>query len=100
MNTVLKNIKSLVNTATIKINKTAKQYETLESIENADQYISAVQKTDRFDLYLEFDLDVIIQANITDDLELQMQYASNPSTIPKIYQDKVLELHRQSVIDN
>lgn len=100
LNTLLKNIKVLVNGAVIKMGKTAKEYETLEATINADGYIAAVQKTDRFDLYESFDLEAIINANITPDIELQIQYANDPSTIPSQFKDAVLNAQRQFIIDN
>lgn len=100
METVFKNIKTLVNSSVIKFAKTAKEFETLESIENADRYISAKQKTDRFDLYSEFDLDAVINAHISPGLDQNIKYASNPSSIPISLRDAVLNAQRQYTIDN
>lgn len=100
MDTVFKNIKTLVNGSVVKFTKTAKEYETLESIENADRYIAAVQKTDRFDLYTEFDLEAIINARITTNTDEQIKYASDPSSIPYQFRDTVLNAQRQFIIDN
>jgi len=100
MNTIFKNLKTLVNSSVIKMNNMAKEYETLESVENSDTYIAAYQKTDTFDMYLEFDLDVIISTKITNDPDLQIQYANNPSSIPSQYRNIVLEAQRKYIIDN
>ena len=104
MNTIVKDIKTLVNNSTIKIDSVAKQYETLESISDSDRYISAVQKTDRFDLYSTFDIDAVGEAFTSEtgqlliDEELQFQYANNPHLIPEQYKDKVLNKQREYII--
>ena len=105
MNTIIKDIKNLVNNSIIKIDSIAKQYETLESITDSDRYISAVQKTDRFDLYSTFDIDAVGDAfrnengEITISEELQFQYANNPYVIPIQYRDKVLNKQREYIIN-
>ena len=106
MDTIVKDIKNLVIGSTIKMDSIAKQYETLESISYSDEYISAVQKTDRFDLYTSFDIDAVgdafrnINGQIIISSDTQLHYANNPSAIPLAYRDKVLEVQRQYIIDN
>lgn len=100
MNTVLKDIKTLVNSSIIKIESMAKKFETLETIENADKYIAAVQQTDRFNMYTTFDIDAVINANITTNVDLQLQYANEPSTIPAQFRDRILNEQRKIIIDN
>lgn len=104
MDTIVKDIKTLANSSIIKIDAIAKQYETLETIANSDAYIAASQKTDRFDLYTTFDIDVIgdafrdVNGDITISEELQFEYANKPYLIPIIYRDKVLDIQRQYII--
>ena len=104
MDTIVKDIKTLVSSSIIKIESMSKKYETLESISDADMYISAVQKTDRFDLYSTFDIEVIADAfrdvhgEVSISEELQIQYANNPALIPTAYREKVLLLQRDVII--
>ena len=101
LNTLLKNIKSIVNSSVIKINNVAKSYESLDSIKSADEYIVAMQKMDNFFSYHEYYYDAVASAlpagTPEEDIEL---CASNPSMIDIQYRDIVLQNQRKEIIDN
>lgn len=99
LDTFIKYTKTMVTNSVVKFNYKAKQYETVDSLRNADEYMAAVQKTDRFDLYSEFNIDSVRGAGLEylgyDVFEL----ASNPDSIPKKYREDVLNQERQIIIN-
>ena len=101
LNTLLKNIKSIVNSSVIKINNVAKSYETLDSLKSANEYVVAVQGLDNFLSYSEYEFDAVASAlpsGIPDE-DIQ-EYASNPLTIPMQYRDSILQYQRNVIIEN
>jgi len=100
MDTVLKNLKKLINSSTVKLKNMASQNETLYTLTLSDEYLMAIQRTYTFDMFSSFNYEVIANANITSDEILNMQYASDPKTIPVQYRNKVLESYRTYTINN
>lgn len=99
LDTFVKYTKTMVNNSVIKFNYKAKKYENVESLRNADEYISAVQKTDRFDLYSEFNIDAVRAAGLEYLGYDVSELANNPDSIPKKYRDAVLNQERQIKIN-
>lgn len=100
MDTILKNLRTLVNNSVIKFEKEAKKYEDLYSIQTSDEYISAIQQTDQFNYIDEFTYDVIRDARITEDPELITEYALHPHIIPKEFHNIIMEINRKYIINN
>lgn len=100
LDTFVKYTKTVVSNSVVKFNYKAKEYETVDSLRNADEYIAAIQKTDRFDLYPEFNIDSIVSAGLGHLGYDTFELASNPDMIPRQYRDAVLKFERQSIIND
>lgn len=99
LNTFVKYTKTMVNNSVVKFSYKAKDNETIESLRNADEYISALKKADRFDLYNEFRIESIKKANLDKFGYSAFDLANNPELIPKKYRDIVLNYERQAIVD-
>lgn len=104
MNTLIKNIQTVVSTIVIKYDNEARQMDTIDSIMDADQYVAAKIQSDSFSDYPVFDVDVLINAGmltlVEGDVEKLYEYAANPRLIPNTYKDAVLSEQRKYIIDN
>lgn len=109
LNTLLRNIRSIVDSSVIKINSVAKSYETLDSIREGDRYVLAVQKADTFFSYSEYEFDAVYEEykNIdpyrsmsAEELEATCsELAANPSQIPIEYRDRILNRQREIIVN-
>lgn len=89
--TILKNI-------TIKYNGKAEEYETMEIRGNADGYFDALQKRDTFYTYSNYTEEELLAVGIPEDKIFV--YQTTPRSIPKEYQQPLLDNRRKSIIEN
>ncbi len=94
---ILNDIKLLVNNIIIKLNSKAETYETVSIKREADKYVAAYLERDTFNSYRYYPMDVIAKAGITDLNELTI-YSNDRHKIPREKQKDVLKAMRQTVI--
>ena len=98
LQTLLKNINTIVNSAIIKYNKKATDNETLSSARVADYYMGAEEKLLTFWSFDRFSTDAIINSGMptypSDNYETNTftvsTYAANKKLIPEVYRDAVV----------
>ena len=95
---ILNDIKSMVNNVIIKLSYKADLYETAEITREADRYIAAYMERDTFNSYRSYPIDVLAKAGISNLNELHT-YTENRHKIPRDKRDAVLRAMRQTVID-
>lgn len=103
LDTLIKNIQTIIDSIVIKYDNEAKKYDTIEFIMDADQYVAAKLNSDTFFDYSEFPMEVLEDAGMMSIVDTYMDlypYASNPSTIPKEFRQKVVESNRKYIINN
>lgn len=99
LNLLYKDIRTVIETGTIKYNRQAKATETLESKKQSDRFISASMKQDNFGSYIKFEYEALYNAGITDK-ELIQKYMEDKLLIPYEKRDMVLQCQRQLIINN
>lgn len=95
---ILNDIRSIVNNVIVKINSYAEQYETADIKREADRYIAAYLERDTFNSYRGYSMDVLSKAGIGNLNDLY-DYSSNKHNIPRDKRKAVLKAMRQTVID-
>lgn len=94
-----KDIKTVIESGTIKYNRQAKLSETLESKRESDRFISASMQQDSFNSYSKFQYDALYNAGITDK-ELIAKYMGDKLSIPYEKRDLVVQCQRRLIINN
>ena len=95
----LKNIlKESIPDIAIKYSVKAKEFETVETKREGDQYVCAKMKIDTFNNYLKFPREVLQAAGFTDD-EIN-RFLNHPDDIPYNRRDSVLNAMRKYIVDN
>lgn len=84
---------------TIKYNCKAESYETLETKQLADGYMDAIQEKDTFLTYRDYSSEEFDKVGLTD-YKIRIQAQTDIRSVPKIYQEPLLKLRRQRVIDS
>jgi hypothetical protein len=95
---ILNDIKSMVNNVIIKLSYNAEQYETLNIKREADRYIAAYMERDTFNSYRNYSMDVLSRAGITNLNELT-EYSNDRHKIPRNKRKDVLKAMRETVIN-
>ena len=95
---ILNDIRKMVNNVIIKSSYLADEYETASSRREADRYISAYIERDTFNSYREYPSYVLVNAGITNLDELK-SYTENRHNIPNNKRKDVLKAMRKTVID-
>ena len=95
---VLNDIRKMVNNVIIKSSYLADTYETANIRREADRYISAYIERDTFNSYRTYPVYVLANAGISNLNELE-SYSENRHNIPKNKRNDVLKAMRRSVID-
>lgn len=99
MDTLINNIRSLVDSSVVKFNKTAKDNETLDSTRNADTYISAMMETDSFRTYANFDIEALENAGLKEPEYDLAKLSKDKNLIPQNKRDAVVKAQRKFIID-
>lgn len=99
LNLLYKDIRTVVESGTVKYSRQAKLTETLESRRESDRFISASMQQDSFNSYINFDYDALINAGFTDK-ELIAKYMEDKLLIPYEKRDEVVRCQRQLIINN
>lgn len=95
----LKNIlKESIPDIVIKYSVKAKEFETVETKREGDQYVCAKMKIDTFGNYLKFPREVLQSAGFTDN-EIN-QFLNHPEDIPYNRRDSVLNEMRKYIVNN
>ena len=94
---ILNDIKSIVNNVIIKLSYNADQYETLNIKREAERYIAAYTERDTFNSYRNYSMDVLAKAGITNLNELH-EYSRDRQKIPHNKRKDVLKAMREIVI--
>lgn len=108
LQTLLKHLTTVIDSAVVKYDKTAQENETLQSRRIADYYEAAVTKTSEFYSYDRFSQDAIINAgvpvydiaNYEQGQYTAMTYVADKERIPVQYRDRVVEEQRKIIISN
>lgn len=95
---ILNDIRKMVNNVIIKSSYLADEYETANSRREADRYISAYIERDTFNSYRSYPSYVLVNAGITNLDELKA-YTENRHNIPRNKRKDVLKAMRKTVID-
>lgn len=95
---ILSDIKSIVDNVIIKLSYQAEQYETADIKREADKYINASLERDTFNSYRYYPMDVLARAGITNLNDLH-NYSENKFNIPREKRNDVLKAMRQTVIN-
>lgn len=101
METVIKDLKTLVNSVDIKYSKKAKQFETVDSLRNADEYSNAVLGLDVFDGYSSFDIAILTDAGLVEPkytFEEILSFVDNKYNIPYNERESVMNAKRKKII--
>lgn len=91
-------LKESVPDIVVKYSAQAKEFETVDSKRDGDQYVCAKMKIDTFNNYLKFPKEVLQNAGFTDD-EIK-RYMNHPSDIPYNRRDSVLLAMRNYIVEN
>ena len=94
---ILNDIRSMVNNVIIKLSYQADMYETTDIKREADRYIAAYLEKDTFDSYRAYPMDVIAKAGISNLNDLTA-YSSDRNKIPREKRKDVLKAMRETVI--
>lgn len=100
MDNTINELKTIMASIVIKHNRRGEGIDTKESKYNADRFISAKDKTDRFETYTYFEPDAILNAGLASNESDAANIAINPSGIPREKRDRVLEEQRKVLIAN
>lgn len=95
---ILNDIRSMVNNVIIKLSYQADMYETADIKREADKYITAYLEKDSFDSYRKYPMDVLAKAGIHNLNELT-EYNSDRQKIPREKRTAVLKAMRETVIN-
>lgn len=99
LDTIFKDLKSIIASIEIKYDKTARENETVDSARDGDIYIAAMDEQDSFYTYTNFDIVAIQNAGILD-MSLAAQYAANKNLIPKDKRNAILIQQRKLITSN
>lgn len=99
LNLLYKDIRTVVETGTIKYITQSKEFETLESKKESDRYITASMHQDNFGSYVKFEYEALFNAGITDK-ELIAKYMEDKLLIPYEKREEVLQAQRRLIIKN
>ena len=95
----LKNIlKETIPEIVVKYSAKAKEFETVDTKREGDQYVCAKMKIDTFNNYIKFPRQVLQSAGFTDD-EIA-RYLNHPEDIPYNRRDPVLNAMREYIVNN
>ena len=94
---ILNDIRSMVNNVIIKLSYQADMYETTDIKREADRYIAAYLEKDTFDSYRAYPMEVIAKAGISNLNDLTA-YSSDRNKIPREKRKDVLKAMRETVI--
>jgi len=97
LDTFFNDLRTVMNTVVIKYEKKAKQNETMDSLRNADRYISARNMEDTFHTYQTFNPLAIINAGILD-TQLAQLYATRKDLIPIEFREAIVLEQRKLII--
>lgn len=95
--TILNDIKSMVNNVIIKLSYQAEQYETTNIKREAERYIAAYMERDTFNSYRSYPMDVLAKAGISNLNELTA-YSNDRHLIPHDKRKAVVKAMRENVI--
>ena len=95
---ILNDIRLMVNNVIVKLSYQADQYETAEIRREADKYITAYMEKDNFNSYRSYSMDVLARAGITNLNEL-VKYSNDRHSIPRDKRKAVLKAMRETVIN-
>ena len=95
---ILNDIRLMVNNVIVKLSYQADQYETAEIRREADKYITAYMEKDNFNSYRSYSMDVLARAGITNLNEL-VEYSNDRHSIPRDKRKAVLKAMRETVIN-
>lgn len=84
---------------TIKYNCKAESYETIETKQLADGYMDAIQKKDTFFTYRDYTSEDFDSVGLTN-YKIRIQAQSDIRSVPIEYQEPLLKIRRQRVIDS
>lgn len=99
LNLLYKDIRTVIESGTVKYSRQAKLTETLESRRESDRFISASMQQDSFNSYIKFEYDALFNAGITD-RELIAKYMEDKLLIPYDKRDEVVRCQRQLIVNN
>lgn len=94
---IIRDLKIILSSITIKYENLAKQNETVETARAWDRYYVAYHKLDNFNTYPNFDFNAIKNAGVWDDA-LAQKYAEDKSLIPDSMRDLILEEQRKYIV--
>lgn len=95
---ILNDIKAMVDNVIIKLSYQAEQYETVDIKREADRYIAAYLERDTFNSYRQYPIDVIAKAGISNLNDL-FEYNKDRHKIPRDKRQAVLKAMRQTVVN-
>ena len=95
---ILNDIKSMINNVIVKLSYQAELYETVDIKRDADRYVSAYLERDTFNSYRYYPMDVLAKAGISDLNELTA-YTEDRHKIPRDKRKAVLKAMREAVIN-
>ena len=95
---ILNDIKLMIDNIVIKLSYQAELYETLEIKREADRYVSAYLERDTFNSYRYYPMDVLAKAGISNLNELTA-YVEDRHKIPRDKRKAVLKAMRETVIN-
>ena len=94
---ILNDIRSIVDNVIIKLSYQAELYETVDIKRESDRYIAAYLEKDSFDSYRAYPMDVLAKAGIHNLNDLT-EYSSDRHSIPREKRPAVLKAMRETVI--
>jgi predicted Zn-dependent protease with MMP-like domain len=94
---ILNDIKLMVNNVIIKLSYQAEMYETADTKREADRYIAAYLERDTFNSYRSYPFDVLAKAGISNLNDLT-EYSEDKRKIPREKRPEVLKAMRETVI--
>ena len=100
LDTMFREIRTIIQGVTIKYSRLAKENETIEMKKEFNKYLQSVEGSDTFESYRTFDIEAIKKSEITQDVELMDLYATSPHLIPDTFKYVVLQYQRQYNIEN
>lgn len=95
--TILNDIKSMVDNVIIKLSYQAEQYETVNIKREAERYITAYMERDNFNSYRSYPMDVLAKAGISNLNDLAT-YSNDRHSIPHDKRKAVVKAMRETVI--
>ena len=99
MSNIYKEFTKILKSMVIKYNYLAEKYETLQTKQNADAYIDAVQKKDTFLTYRDYHKVDFNNAGIYD-IDIINRGIKNVRSVPQQYRESLLEVRRARTISS